>query len=73
MHFKTSTSNICHKHQQEIYVKLVHFGYLCPGAVEQMHWKKKICDKNLFSGSVEWSSEKLWKMILPDVKTKIKQ
>ena len=28
----------------------------------------KICDKDLFSNNVEWSSEKLWKMMSADDK-----
>ena len=35
--------------------------------------KRKICDKNLFSDNVEWSYEKLWKIILADVKTDVNQ
>ena len=27
LHFKTSTSNLCHKQQQEIYVTLADFGF----------------------------------------------
>ena len=36
-----------------------------------MHWKKKTWDKNFFSDNVEWISEKLWKMILADIKTDV--
>ena len=35
--------------------------------------KRKICDKNLFSDNVEWSYEKLRKMISADLKTDVKQ
>ena len=30
--------------------------------------ESKICDENLFSDNVEWSSKDLWKMISADVK-----
>ena len=34
--------------------------------------KMKICDENLFSDKVTWSSKKLWKMISVDVKANVK-
>ena len=33
----------------------------------------KICDGNLFSVNVEWSSKMFWKMISTDVKANIKR
>ena len=35
--------------------------------------KREICDKNIFSDNVEWSYEKLQKMISADLKTDVKQ
>ena len=35
--------------------------------------KREICDKNIFSDNVEWSYEKLRKMISADLKTDVKQ
>ena len=31
-----------------------------------------ICDKNIFSDNVEWSSKKAWKIIYPDLKANLK-
>ena len=35
--------------------------------------KKKICEKDIFSDNVEWSSKNLWKMICAGVKANNKQ
>ena len=70
MHFKTSSSNLYHKHQQEVYVSLIRFKGV---AVWPNALKREICDKNIFSDNAEWSYEKLQKMISADLKTDVKQ
>ena len=42
------------------------------GGVSVNPLKMKICDENLFSDKVTWSSKKLWKMISVDVKANVK-
>ena len=71
--FKISTSNLCHKHQQEIYVTLSRFWLLGVRRAWVNALEKETLSENYFSDNVEWSSEKLWKMVSPDIKTDVKQ
>ena len=70
--FYMRVSMIYRQHQQKTFAMISGFWPVRGWGFEWIYQKRRICDKNLFSNNIEWSSKKLPEMTSADIKTNVK-